>query len=308
MQTPRMTGWALFCALALVGCGSSDSGDPDGGSDGGDLDGGTDGGDASTGATQAYVFSDFGFHYAAGAEIDGFDLDGRDSMASTPAGDECAHNDYAGPGGATGIDYGFKGFIDAFEGLQEDQIVDSVTSAAAINGSMTMLVELSGLDDTSDDASVDVQFFASEDTPPTDAMMNVLPNGTLSVHPDPAFGSEGANGALGGGVIEVGPIDVVFDFNIQIVDAALTVGRAMVRLQIQPDNTLRGIIHGYWSLDELWAIIGKPTTDNGNAAGFTAEEFMTAMETYADGDYNAGVCESVSVIYEFTAVQAFLTR
>jgi hypothetical protein len=55
-------------------------------------------------------------------------------------------------------------------------------------------------------------------------------------------------------------------------------------------------------------IIGKPTTDNGDAANFTIEQFDAAMAERADGDYDPASerCTSFSTTFQIRGVQAFL--
>jgi hypothetical protein len=67
-------------------------------------------------------------------------------------------------------------------------------------------------------------------------------------------------------------------------------------------NQEPGIDHGF--LD----IIGTPTTQNGNAANFTIEQFEAGMAELADGDYDAGsgLCNSFSTMFQFRGLKAFI--
>ena len=97
-----------------------------------------------------FVASGFGFHYPEDPTtgVEGFDLDGRVSTSGSPGGDECAHDDFAGPSGEPGIDYNFLTIINdeqtrddgkyVFGGFREGQLVDGVIGGAVKTGSMTI--------------------------------------------------------------------------------------------------------------------------------------------------------------------------
>jgi hypothetical protein len=81
----------------------------------------------------------------------------------------------------------------------------------------------------------------------------------------------------------------------------------MIRLTLG-DGTASGVLSGHWSVDQIDEIIGTPTVENGNAAGFTYPQFTTAMGM-ADAGYDdvTGECTSFTTIFRFDAVTAFLT-
>ncbi|MBW1907877.1 MAG: hypothetical protein JRJ24_21880, partial [Deltaproteobacteria bacterium] len=51
-----------------------------------------------------------------------------------------------------------------------------------------------------------------------------------------------------------------------------------------------------------------PTTDNGNAANFTIEQFEAGMAAFADGNYDTdtGLCNSFSTMFRFRGLKAFI--
>ena len=109
-------------------------------------------------------------------------------------------------------------------------------------------------------------------------------------------------------MLEAGPFDMTIKFNIMIVDSDLTLSRSFIRLNLAGD-TASGVIAGHWAVEEIDRIIGTPTTENGNAAGFDYPTFLTDMEA-ADADYNADTdtCESFTTVFDFDAVSAFITN
>ncbi len=275
---------------------------------------GSDDGGQSQGDATGFVFDSFGFLFPtdgpSSTVVDGFDLDGRTSTAGSPLGDECAHDDLTSPDGAEGIDYGFLKMIEQFSGFQKDQIVDGVINASIKSGDMTTVLELGGLDDLENDDAVTVQLFSSLDTPRTGTDGNVLPGGSVTLHPDTRLHSAVVTGELVDGALTVGPIDIRLRLLIQIVTDELFIHDAMVRIEPKGDGTVSGFISGLWDVEDIRRIIIKPTADNGEALGFSEAEGMEALTDYADADFNAatGTCDAISVTYQFGAVPHFIVR
>jgi hypothetical protein len=259
-----------------------------------------------------YVLGDFGFLYPEASATDfgeegvrGLDLDSRDGGGTEPG--TCLHDDFEAPDGTPGIDYGLWSFLRLYEPLQKSQLVDSVVSSAVKNGEMSIVMELGGVDDLVNDDEVTVQIFSTEDSPLVGTDGQVLPNGTLAVHPDTKFHSTIATGQIKNGVLEAGPFDVSIKFFIQIVDANMVLTDSRIRLTLG-NGTASGILSAHWSVAQVDEIIGTPTTQNGNAAGFDYTEFSAAMEA-ADADYDeaSGECTSFTTIFRLDVVTAFLT-
>ena len=266
-----------------------------------------------------FVASSFGFYYPddGASGIEGFDLDGRASSSDSPGIEECAHDDWTGPNQEPGIDYGFLAIIDneaqredgkyVFGGFHEGQLVDGVISGAVKNGSMTILLQIEGLDDPQNDDDVRVQIYSSEDSPALGTDNSVLLGATLSIHPDSRFHSGEVQGSVVDGVLTAGPIDLLFPIDIMIVRDELSVHDSWLRVELL-DEGFQGTVSGYWDVANIRDIIGVPTTDNGNAANFTIEQFDAAMAELADGDYDAGtgVCSRSARCFESAGVQAFI--
>lgn len=271
--------------------------------------------------TSGYVASSFGFFYpdSLESEVPGFDLDQLVSSAGSPSPNECAHDDFTGPGAEQGIDYNFLRIIFdeeqkedgeyVFGGFREGQLVDGVINGAVKNGSMTVLLDVQGVDDPQNDEEVTVQVFGSEDSPMKGTDDEVLPFATLSVHPNARFHTKVVTGSIVNGLLTAGPLDLIFPINIQIVNDEFVIHDSWLRIELG-DDAFEGLIAGFWDVSNIRDIIGKPTTDNGNAANFTIEQFEEAMVLHADGDYDpdAGLCTSFTTMFSFRGVQAFIAR
>ena len=311
------TQWIIACALSLasLGCGEASSGA-----------GGTIGGGGTGGAQAArvlpglgFVASSFGFYYPddPSTGLHGFNLDDRVSSSDSPGVGECAHDDWMSPDQEQGIDYGFLEIIGnealredgkhVFGGFHQGQLVDGVIGGAVKNGSMTILLQVEGLDDPQNDDDVRVQIYSSEDSPALGTDNSVLLGATLGVHPDPRFHSGSVEGALVDGVLVAGPIDMLFPIDIMIVTDELLIHDSWLRVELR-EQGFEGTVSGYWDVSNIRDIIGVPTTDNGNAANFTIEQFDAAMAELADGNYDAdiGLCTSFSTMFRFSGVQAFI--
>ncbi len=302
---------AGLLSLGLGACGEDQSGAAG------------EGGDAGPAVLSGlgFVTSAFGFFYPQSPEsgFDGFDLDGRASSSASPGADECAHDDFSGPNGDSGIDYSFLRIINdetvredgkyVFGGFHEGQLVDGVIGGAVKNGSMTILLQVRAVDDLDDDDEVFVQIYGSEDSPALGTDNSVLRGATLGVHSDSRFHTGEVRGTIVDGVLTAGPIDLRFPVDIMIVRDELFIHDSWLRIELENDR-FAGTIAGYWDVQNIRDIIGKPTTDNGNAANFTIEQFDAAMREFADGDYdpNTGVCASMSTMFRFAGVQAFLVE
>ncbi|MGH7787980.1 MAG: chlorophyllase/cutinase-like alpha/beta fold protein [Candidatus Binatia bacterium] len=242
--------------------------------------------------------------------VDGFDLDGKASTGDEPL-PGCPHEDFVGPGGEPGIDLQYWRAIGCIRGFQPGEIADVVVDQAVRDGSMTILLELRGVDDLRNDDDVRVQIYASPDAPPVGADGAVLPFGTLSASPDPRYRSAVGYGSIVDGVLTAGPMDARVRLNIQIVAGDLTFNDARVRVTLRPDGTAHGAIFGFQPVDELYDIYGRKAGAAGAAAiGYTCSGLSEALINLADGDYDfgSGRCTSLSVGYQFETVPAFVVR
>lgn len=315
---PRLALLQLGVAIMAAGCGSA-SGESHANQGAGGVGGSSS--DAAVLPGLGFVASSFGFFYPGDpdAGFEGFDLDGRVSTSDAPAPNECEHDDFTGADGQPGIDYNFLRIIGdeetredgkyVFGGFREGQLVDGVISGATKNGSMTILLQVRGLDDPNDDDDVRVQVFASEDSPVLGTDNSVLTGATLSVHPDRRFHSGEVSGSVVDGVLTAGPIDLLFPIDIMIVRDEFLIHDSWLRVRLG-EESFEGTVSGYWDVANLRRIIGVPTTENGNAANFTIEQFDAAMLEHADGDFDptTGRCQSLSTMFQIRGTQAFLVR
>ena len=242
--------------------------------------------------------------------LDALDIDGTVSRRDDQR--QCAHDDFAGPAGGAGVDDQLWRALGCIRGFQEGDIVGSVVDGAVRDGSMTILVDVRGVDDPRNDDEVQVQVFSSRDAPPLGGDGSVLPYGTLGVDPDARYHSSVATGRIENGVVVAGPFDVRIRLNIQIVTGDLSFRDAYVRLELQPDGSARGGLFGFAPVDDVYEIFGRQAGAIGGkeALGYTCSGLYAALLGEADGNFDAatGRCTSLSTAYRFDGIPAFVAR
>jgi len=242
--------------------------------------------------------------------LDGLDID--DTVSRAGDGAQCAHDDFVASDGTPGIDDQLWRAIGCIRGFQDGDVVGSVVDGAVRDGSMTILVDVQGVDDPLNDDDVQVQIFSSRDAPPLGGDGSVLPYGTLSIDPDARYHSTVAHGRIENGVVLAGPFDVRIRLNIQIVTGDLGFRDAYVRLALGPDGAAEGGLFGFAPLEDVYAIFGRQagTIGGKEALGYTCSGLHAALQRSADGHYDpaSGGCTSISTAYRFAGVPAFVAR
>jgi len=242
--------------------------------------------------------------------LDGLDID--DTVSRRDDAQQCAHDDFPAPGGPAGVDDQLWRAIGCIRGFQDGDVVESVVDGAVRDGSMTILVDVQGVDDPVNDDDVRVQVFSSRDAPPLGGDGSVLPHGTLSIDPDARYHSSVASGRIENGVVIAGPLDIRIRLNIQIVVGDLSFRDAYVRLELQPDGSARGGIFGFAPLEDVYEIFGRQagTIGGKEALGYTCSGLYAALTSQADGHFDdaSGRCSSLSTAYRFDGIPAFVAR
>ncbi len=256
--------------------------------------------------------SDPGFKTLDGpGRFPGLNLDGLVSSETSPVAGECAHDDFSGISGEPGFDYQFWRAIGCIRGFQKDEIANIVVEGAVINGSMTILIDLDGVDDENNDSEVVAQVFGSTDIPAIGADGNVLPFATLTVHENTQYHGIAGTGEIVDGVLVAGPMDINLRLNIQIVDGDQSMRDAYLRVEFLPDGSIKGEMFGYQPIAEAYDIFGIQAGPAGaEAISYTCTGLWQALKSKADGhpDPVTGECSTISVGYRFEAVPAFVAK
>lgn len=237
----------------------------------------------------------------------GFNLDGDDGKGEPPAGTR-KHVNYVADDGRTGIDnqlYTVMGCMPGYQGHRG--FLSQFRNEQRRNGLLSILVQVSGIDDEKNDDSVDVTMLYSKDPMAKSASgLQILPDYTFRLSDNPEFAHYAMrmHGRIVNGVIETAPVDV-FQMHLGI-DPELTLRDARMRLQIQADGTLKGIVGGY----EDWRrVMQLNNTSNAELHyGFQCPAMYHALKRLADGmkDPVTGEYNGISSAYDIEGVPAFI--
>lgn len=238
----------------------------------------------------------------------GIDLDGLTS--SSDAQGQCAHDDFTGPTGQPGIDHQMWRVVGCTRGYQQGDLIDDIGRTAIRTGSFTVLVELHGLDDPLNDDAVEVRFFSSEDEVPTGATGELLAGGTFEPHADPRYHSAVTSGRIRDGVLTTDPVDLRLEIEIQVISSSYWIRDAVLEATLAPDGSARGLLAGYWDVDNFYEMMGRHYLASLAARflGYTCPGLFRALHTLADGhpDPHTGACTSLSSAWEVEAIPAFI--
>jgi hypothetical protein len=237
----------------------------------------------------------------------GFNLDGDDGKGNPPPGTR-KHVNYVSEDGRTGIDnqlYTVEGCMPGYQGHRG--FLSQFRNEQRRNGGLSVLIQISGIDNEQNDDSVDVAVLYSKDPMAKSASgLQILPDYTFRLTDNPEFAHYATrlHGRIVNGVITTDPVDK-YQMHLGI-DPELTLYQARMRLQILPDGTLKGIVGGY----EDWRLVMQLNT-NSNAElhyGFQCPAMYNALKRMADGlkDPVTGEYNGISSAYDIEGVPAFI--
>lgn len=251
---------------------------------------------------------------AQGKVAQGMDLDGTDSGGATA--NSCAHANFIGPAGETGIDnqlYRVLGCIAAYrpeQHFQSNTIRDFVNSARQ-DGQVSTVMELRGLDNDLNDDDVEVGLYSTRNPTLYDPERKGVPYESYQIDPNPRWQNIG-RGKVVNGVLTTEPFDVRLDHyqgegwkhrsEYQIKGARL-------RLQLHPDGSAEGMLAGYADVE---AAYNTEFTQWGPVLEFgfggSCPALYKALNDLADGypDPATGRCTALSTAFRIDAVPAFL--
>lgn len=271
--------------LVFVGCGGPDAPDVEGPS--------TSDGTTTRAAVVDGLF--FARDLSPGVS-EGFDLDGVVSSPGDPEG--CLHADRTSPDGTPGIDNAFAGLIPVLDATEASAIEPLVQGAIAA-GDLLVLVELDGLDDPVNDDCVDVTLVRGERATPLLGPDGRLLDGQTFLPVDGARSTVTCV-PLVDGVLQAGPFTL--DLPIRILDVELALGMrdAQLRLALDPDGSMRGVLGGAVPLEGILVILEED--DLGDLRDLVEGLILLAADLWPG---EAG-CDALSVTFELTATLAFV--
>lgn len=250
------------------------------------------------GPRQVAVMTSMLFARASDAGVsEGFNYDGEDTEAGGATG--CGIADYVDPRGNTGIDNGFARIIPALMAT-EGAAVEGLVQSAINNGELLLMFDMQGLDSTENDSCVsfDVTRGFGETALSTDGTLEW----SQTFDRNAAEGEDHVPDAyVEDGALIARPLQI--DLPIQILNADLVfhLRDGGIRVKFEDDGSLSGFFGGAIDAAAVKEVAGTENVDAALAA------LMSDMLDYnADLSPDAsGVCQQISMSFEFTAAPAF---
>jgi len=253
----------------------------------------------------------------------GIDMDGDNSRNSGA----CAHDDFPGMNGETGIDNQFFRVFGCINGYQSSGQGNGFATEM-LTGSWGILIKISHLDDIHDDDAVRVGIYANGDPIRVSPARAPLGYASYSVHPAPRFQAE-TRGKIVGGVLTTEPVEIRFPNIVNAMYVDRTLQEARLQLTLTEGGKLEGYLAGYSPVENVYdaniafrnakAASGEPSPlqrrigsafGKAGAMGYTCEGIYHALYEHADShrDPETGRCRSISTQYRIEAIPAFVVE
>ena len=247
--------------------------------------------------TQVAVITSLSFAYRDGNnQTVGFNLDEHITEQGDSKG--CGIGDVTGLDGTEGVDSVFSGMLPALDATQfvavHGLIQDSIRS-----GELLLMLELSKIDDASNDECVDFGLWRGEGTPfiGTDGEVLDAQSFARSDITEPALINQTTlqDGTMGVSnltyTLELQVLDEYVSFNLQ---------QGSLRADWTPAGNVSGYFGGAVSLDDFTPLTSL--NDIGSVGTLLEGLLANAADMDLDGD---GTCDAITVMFEFEGVQAF---
>ncbi len=269
-MTPR---FALLCAL-LAGCAPVDE----------------------AGVDQQLVMTQITFARAEDGVSPGFDLDGEVTGPDAPG--DCGQADYVGMDGSAGVDNALARLL-PFLDTTEAVAVEPLVQQAINEGELLLMVDVQGLDDFTNDDSVDVTILRATGTPFVGTDDRLEAGQTFDVNPDVEPTSvEGAS--LVDGVLTAQGFHVFLPLRVFDTFLEFSFADAILEVTFHDDGSYSGVLAGRfdWS-DMLDTLLAAPIDQS------LKDLLPDLLLTLSDMRSDDGVCRIMSATLEFEGKGAF---
>ncbi|GAC1416418.1 MAG: hypothetical protein NVSMB69_17940 [Novosphingobium sp.] len=247
----------------------------------------------------------------------GLDLD-RKTGGSDPDG--CAHDEFQTPNGEQGIDnqeYRAMGCTLEWRGV--DGVGGDIQSGLRqfhASGEWTQVLLLRGVTSFVKADNVEVIYANTPDRPVLDSKGHFLPGMSFSVSDKPPRHRNVLHGRIRNGVLTTDPAEIELTEtwgqggarDIRGNRSSYHYFKGRMKLEFQPDGTLKGLVGGYRPLMDV--IISPALGGAGSAlvAGIDCAAELATLKKYADGmrDPQSGQCHGISSAMRLSAVPAFV--
>jgi hypothetical protein len=233
----------------------------------------------------------------------GINLDGTSDGRATAA--TCGHQKFAGVSGESAVD---------------NQLYRAVGCSKMWRGSMPyagsyidpFLLEIRGLDNPNNDDHVEVGIYSTDDTPIQGSDGQALPNQTLGMTRNPRWRADVA-GRIVNGTLTTDRVAVI---NLHHVlptwgalgtDYAFEFHGAQLKLSLQQDGNLSGVLGAYRPLDNIFTV-GRCCKGTASTANNDCASEHKTMAALADGypDPETGQCTMISSATNLKGIPVFI--
>src|SRR5262249_43816059 len=195
----------------------------------------------------------------------GLNLDGNDGSGTPPPGIR-AHQNYISEDGEKGIDNQYFTAAGCVSGLQgEKGFMMQFHNNQMHDGLLSMLLQITGVDNEQNDDSVDVTFFYSRDPMQKNATGSAIaPDYTFRVTDNVEFTHycRRLHGRIVNGVLVTDAVkDLDINFGQYGTPTLLKLVDARMRLQLLPDGTVKGVVGGYEDWRKIMTLRANSNTE-----------------------------------------------
>jgi len=252
---------------------------------------------------EPWTAPDLGMPQVNGKIAYGFDLDGKADTGG-----------FIAPDGRTGIDHAYyraAGCWLSYRGETFKTPRGIATTDKMRNGQFTVLMVVSGKNDPMNDEDVTIGFYSSKDKIVKDATGQVAHEASFAVEEDPLTQSI-VPARIKDGVLETkGPVTIRMRDESHFLNMPrdLVLNQAKLRMDIEPNGAMKGIMAGYRSWKALYrkqAVAGRDVEMN---TRIDLPSFYYALERNADGgplDPKTKKHTEISIAYRLHVAPAFV--
>ncbi|CAN7267401.1 hypothetical protein LJR225_001302 [Phenylobacterium sp. LjRoot225] len=257
------------------------------------------------------IVADPGFVAPTTNAARGFDLDGADGSGPPPPGTR-KHRNYVSPDGQKGVDNQLFTVQGCIEGWRRKGFLPMISNELRRAGGLSILVEVSGIDNELNDDDVAVTLMYSTDPMKRDGTSKiVLGDYTFRVTEDAAYAQDFARfrGKIVGGVVTTEPLKRI---HLHEGPAGISWSLASARMQLRllPDGGVSAMLGGYRDWRTFLGAAFFRSSDYENTIGFQAPGMYNAVKRAADGlqDPVTGEFTGISAAYEMEGLPAFIPK
>ncbi|MFC0684846.1 Hcp family type VI secretion system effector [Novosphingobium clariflavum] len=254
------------------------------------------------------IVADPGFVSPVADVVRGFDLDGDDGSGPAPSRTR-AHRNFTSPDGRKGIDNQLFVIQGCIEGWRRNGFLPMIGNELRRAGGLSILVEISGIDNDQNDNDVAVTILYSADPMRRDGTSKtVLPDYTFRANEDPEFTQDFARfkARIVNGVVITDKLERIVMHEGPATTWSLHSAR--MRIEFGKNGEMSATLGGYRDWREYLAAAFFRSSDYENTIGFNTTAMYNAVRRAADGlkDPATGEFEGLSAAYEMEGVPAFL--